>query len=922
MAGSRRRTLAVGLAVAVFAACMLLAPGGRPVTQAVTNLASLAMTVAAAVACLVRAALRPGRARWSWAMIGLGCLSYAYGSGAWAWIETLHGGDVTTPGWPDLGFLGMVPLTTAGLVLVPAVRTTRAHRVRGVVDGFMVACALLLISWILVLGPVTGAGATSRGALAVVMAYPAGDIVLITVALYTLALRRRSGEDSAALKLIGAGLALIGLTDSVYAYLTLHAAYTSGGVLDTGWFAAWGLILLAACRPARPDVGGPAGETPAEPVALLLPYAAVLAAVVCTAVSYAMSGGADTVVVWARSVLILLIVIRQLLTLVENKHLTTALEARVGARTVELREREQRFRALLRHSSDSVAVIDADGIIRQQSDSIERIFGWRAAQLLGRRLADILDVEDSGARVAAAIASVVAGPGRVTTLQLPVRHADGRVRLAEMTITEMLTDPVVRGLVLNTRDVHDARELQDRLVHEAYHDRLTGLSGRALFAERIAAVAAYGGRTPAVTVLIVDLDGFQQVNDSLGHAVGDELLIHAAARIKAEVRDGDLVARIGGDEFGVIVPSGTRAEAEAVAGRLVAALREPFTAGARTLHTTVSIGLAIMESVVSADDLIRHADLALSRAKASGGDTVAAYDPAMLAGLVDRLALEADLRAALARDELTLHYQPTVDLRTGGIAGFEALVRWHHPARGMVPPLDFIGIAEASGLIVPLGRWVLTEACRQAVRWGAGGTRPLKMAVNVSVRQFEQGDLAAVVAAVLAETGLPAASLCLEMTESVLLTDTDENLAELHRLKALGVTLAMDDFGTGYSSLAYLRRYPMDILKIDRSFVDRLGAGEREDEALVRTIVRLARTLGMTTVAEGIENAAQLATLRELDCDLAQGYHLSRPLPAAEAGRVWDEGIPAAALPRLAAVPSGETQLTVAAVARPAMRPE
>jgi EAL domain-containing protein (putative c-di-GMP-specific phosphodiesterase class I) len=264
--------------------------------------------------------------------------------------------------------------------------------------------------------------------------------------------------------------------------------------------------------------------------------------------------------------------------------------------------------------------------------------------------------------------------------------------------------------------------------------------------------------------------------------------------------------------------------------------------------------------------------------------------------LVQRLELESDLRLALERDELALHYQPTVDVATGEIVGFEALVRWHHPVRGIVSPLDFIPTAEATGLIVPLGRWVLTEACRQAVAWGATPERPLKMAVNVSVRQFDHDDLAAMVTEVLAETGMPVSSLTLEMTESVLLTDTDENLMQLLRLKDLGVTLAMDDFGTGYSSLAYLGRFPMDVLKIDRSFVDRLG-GDTEDFALVRTIARLGRSLGMKTVAEGIENRVQLDALREIGCDYAQGYYLSRPVPAPEAGRLLREGLPASVMP-------------------------
>jgi EAL domain-containing protein (putative c-di-GMP-specific phosphodiesterase class I) len=325
----------------------------------------------------------------------------------------------------------------------------------------------------------------------------------------------------------------------------------------------------------------------------------------------------------------------------------------------------------------------------------------------------------------------------------------------------------------------------------------------------------------------------------------------------------------------------------------------PVVIEGRELHVGASIGIASAADAADMEQLMRNADLAMYKAKSGGGSGYAMYDPQMHNALVQRLELEADLRVALERSELALHYQPTVDLLTGEIVGFEALVRWHHPTRGVVAPFDFIGIAETTGLIVPLGRWVLAEACRQAVAWGAGTGRRLKMAVNVSVRQFEDCDLAAMVSDVLAETGMPVDQLCLEMTESVLLTDTDENLTQLLRLKSLGVTLAMDDFGTGYSSLAYLRRFPMDTLKIDRSFVDRLG-GDSEDVALVRTIVRLGQSLGMSTVAEGIEDAAQLDALQELGCDLAQGYFLSRPVPAAEAGRLLREGLPTA--PRTLAV--------------------
>jgi diguanylate cyclase (GGDEF)-like protein len=458
-----------------------------------------------------------------------------------------------------------------------------------------------------------------------------------------------------------------------------------------------------------------------------------------------------------------------------------------------------------------------------------------------------------------------------------------------MVITNLLDDPSVRGLVFNTRDVSDATELQELLVHEAYHDALTELASRALFGERLDEALTSCARAEDVAVLLLDLDGFKEVNDSLGHGAGDQLLVQVADRLRESVRAGDTVARFGGDEFAVLIESiVARADAETIAARTVAAMAAPFEIGGRELHIGASVGIASAGDAGDVQQLLRNADLAMYKAKGNGGNAFASYDPQMHDGLVQRLQLEADLRVALDQGQLVLHYQPTVDLATGAITGFEALVRWQHPTRGMVSPLDFIGVAEATGLIVPLGRWVLEEACRQAVAWGAGTTRPLKMAVNVSVRQFDHDDLAAMVTEVLAATGMRADQLCLEMTESVVLTDTAENLTQLLRLKALGVTLAMDDFGTGYSSLAYLRRFPMDILKIDRSFVDRLG-GDSEDSALVHTIIRLGRSLGMATVAEGIENSVQLLALQEMGCDFAQGYFLSRPVPAADATRLLAE---------------------------------
>jgi diguanylate cyclase (GGDEF)-like protein/PAS domain S-box-containing protein len=881
-------TVVIIIATVTFAACMATGPGGY--ASGVSTIGTALMAAVAGVACLVRAGRCTGRTRWAWRSIGLGMLCYAVGDVRWTWVETVHGEAVPFPSLADAGYLAMPPLVVAGLLMVPVARQSVANRIRSVVDGLMIATSLLLVSWLLVIGPLLAQGAETSVALPVVLAYPVSDIVLVTVVCYMLALLRRGGRNAGQLVLIAAAAALIGLSDTVYAYGMLGATYASGSVLDTGWFAGFALITLAAHRPDRVVRRHREDVDEQEPFAIVLPYAVVVGALL---ISVARHGEDNTFANWCRSVLILLIVARQLLTLLENRRLTRTLESRVAARTADLYASEQRFRALVQQSSDSVAVIDADSTIRYQSESVERIFGWPAAVLLGHRLTAVAG-RRAGPRIAAAIESVLGEPYATTVVELQLRHRDGRLRQAEMTITNLLDDPSVAGLVLNTRDIQDAKELQDQLVHEAYHDGLTGLASRTLFRERLQAALEVSERDD-VAVLFLDLDGFKEVNDSLGHAAGDQLLVQVADRLRESVRDGDTVARFGGDEFAVLVESVTAlADAETVARRIIDAVGRPFPIGRRELHVGASVGIASAADAGDIEQLMRNADLAMYRAKADGGSGLASYDPQMHDQLMDRLELEADLRAALDRGELAVHYQPTVALRTGEIVGFEALVRWYHPTRGVVSPLDFIGIAEATGLIVPLGRWVLAEACRQAVSWGAGAGRALKMAVNVSVRQFDHGDLAATVAEVLAETGMPADRLCLEMTESVLLSDTDENLTRLLRLRALGVTLAMDDFGTGYSSLAYLQRFPLDVLKIDRSFVDRLG-GDREDVALVHTIVRLGKSLGMATVAEGIEDPEQLAALREMDCDFVQGYYLLRPLPAGEAGRVLGSGLPVAA---------------------------
>jgi diguanylate cyclase (GGDEF)-like protein/PAS domain S-box-containing protein len=859
--------------------------GGPIAAQNTSNIALFLAALAAAWGCISKA-LRPAgrRVRSSWALTGLGAFSWAVGQMFCIWYETILGTDVPFPSLADAGYFWMMPFTAAGLLLLPMSRQSVAQQARSILDGLMIAASLLLITWNLILGPLARQGADSFLALLVTLWYPGGDVVVLTVVLFTLARLRSGGRRPMSMPLVGIGLAAFTVSDSGYAYLTLIDDYGSGAVLDLGWFVGFVLILIASRKPERQHA--PESTDPlTRPLGVMLPYIAVLGALVTSTFEVLRHGMHDPVVSWTRSAIILLIVGRQLLTLLENRSLTRDLENRVEARTAELRASEQRFQALVQHSSDVVTVVSLDGVVTYQSESIARVFGYEREQVTGQKLVGFLP-EEARDRLEEAFGAVADTPYASRVVEIPMRHADGHHRLAEVTVTNLLGDRNVEGLVLNSRDISERKELEDQLVHEAFHDGLTKLANRALFKDRVELALRRRGDAD-IAVLFLDLDGFKEVNDSLGHAAGDQLLVQVADRLAAAVRPGDTVARFGGDEFAVLIDQVDAAgDADDLATRIIDALDLQFDIDNTEIHVQGSIGIALTgPDAADADQLMRNADLAMYRAKAAGEGTFARYDPAMHSGLVDRLQLAADLRRALeTTGELVLYYQPTIELRSGAITGFEALVRWQHPVRGMISPADFIPLAESTGLIRPLGQWVLAEACRQGVEWGAHDPeRVLTMAVNVSGRQFDQPDLPAIVAGVLADTGLPAERLCLEMTESVLMTDTEENLAVLLSLKEIGVKLAIDDFGTGYSSLAYLRRFPVDTLKIDRSFVERIG-GATPDAALARTIVQLGQSLGMATVAEGIEQYAQFLALRRMGCDLAQGYYFSRPLPAEEAG--------------------------------------
>jgi diguanylate cyclase (GGDEF)-like protein len=427
--------------------------------------------------------------------------------------------------------------------------------------------------------------------------------------------------------------------------------------------------------------------------------------------------------------------------------------------------------------------------------------------------------------------------------------------------------------------ITDARTLRE--MNAAFHDSLTGMASRALFMTR-AENALVTSRAGGAAALLIDLDRFKVINDSLGPNAGDRLLVAVADRIRECLRTDDTAARLGGDEFAVLLPDVAGVDAAVpVARRIVAAMRDPFDLDGRETFVTCSIGIAYGRTgEEDAQELLVRADLAMFEAKKQGKDQHAVFDPAMRESFQKHLEMEADLRRAVLRHEFQLRFQPIVRLRTGEISGLEALVRWQHPERGMIPPLDFIPLAEETGMIVPIGEWVLREACRQAAGWNArrdADAAPLTVSVNLSAVQLDRADLPDVVRSALDESGLPAHCLVIELTESLIVDHRPETLNRLHAIKALGVRLAIDDFGTGYSSLAYLRRFPVDIIKIDKSFVDDVG-DEPAAAALTHGIIQLGQALQLSTIAEGIEDAGQLSELADGNCELGQGYYFAEPL--------------------------------------------
>ena len=561
----------------------------------------------------------------------------------------------------------------------------------------------------------------------------------------------------------------------------------------------------------------------------------------------------------------------------------------------ELQESQESHRLLEQVANDALWSWDLD------ADTIA--FSRRWVEMLGEQELGCSSEdwfgrvhEDDLVRLKSSLASLREGASPVFEAVYRIRHREGRwLWVLSRSLPARDPDGVPRKLVGTHTDITSSKRAEEQLARRAFYDPLTDLPNRALFLDRLSHAMRRARRRPSYlfAVLFLDLDHFKVINDSLGHMAGDQLLVLIARRLEATLRPGDTVARLGGDEFTILLDDLHSSEdATRVADRMQNALLSSFDVRGKEIFSTASIGIALSSTgYEQPEDILRDADAAMYRAKGTGRARHALFDTGMHDRAVALLEIEADMRRAVERDELVMHYQPIVSLVSGRITGLEALVRWRHPRRGLIPPGEFVPLAEETGQIIPMGRWVLRRVCRQMGEWkrSSPAMRPLTVNVNLSPRQFSLPDLVGHVDEVLDETGLEASCLRLEITESALMENPDTATRILLQLQLLGVQISLDDFGTGYSSLSYLQRFPIDTLKIDRSFIGGLDR-EQENLEIARTIVTIGRNLGKEVVAEGIETDRQLELLREIQCEKGQGFLFSRPLMPEDAEELVESG--------------------------------
>ena len=805
-------------------------------------------------------------ARRTWWLLTAALASYSVGNvlNATYW---LFGVD-PFPSIGDAFFLAFYPLVFAAALTVVRAAAVRVQWARLGLDTAILLLGFGGFFWFCVIAP-TAASPHDPDLLRYLLAqsYIALNCVVLLACGVLLMHSGAAPIPRRALMLLTLGFSSMSLADIVWAMSKVGGSYFPGGVSDAMYLSCYVWLASAAREQLR---GAPAARrTPSAFSSALIqgmPYIAMMVSFFVL-VYVESSSAASPVNMMTITIFVLtaLVMVRQGVLLRDD----ALLRERRAAGLVEAR-----YASLIRNASDVIMITDPEGRLRFASPAAARTFAIHPDDLVGRNLLDLW-ADGERERLAAFLAEVATTRGRtIGPVEAVVDTGDRRSTL-ECVGSNLTDDTAIAGLTLNFRDVTERKALEEQLRKLAFHDPLTLLANRSLFWNRVEHALALAQRTTQrVAVMFLDLDNFKNVNDSLGHDAGDRLLQAAAQRLVNSTRPSDTVARLGGDEFAILLEGiGSDLDVERVAAPISAAFNRPLLLDGRETEATASIGVACSRPGDDAEQLLRNADIAMYSAKAAGKARLVVFQPHMQEQLHDRLRLEQDIDLALARDEFFLEFQPVVDLTSRELLGVEALLRWNHPRRGVVMPADFIPIAEESGRIVELGRWVLVEACRQVRAFSESITAGtgLRVAINISGRHLQQGNLVEDVRNALEISGLEPGSLVIELTESTIMQNTEVNLERFRELKALGVRLAIDDFGMGYSSLSYLHRFPIDIMKIDRAFVSRMTEQNGGPE-LARAVVMLGTTLGLETIAEGIEHEDQVTTLLDLGCVAGQGF--------------------------------------------------
>ena len=821
--------------------------------------------------------------RLPWYLIALGQTFFVAGDALSYNYKTFFGTALPFPSVADPVYLAVFPLTIAGLLLLIRDRSP-GRDWASLVDAMIVTVGLALLSWVFLIAPYADNTMLDLGTKVVSIGYPLGDILILGIAVR---MAVGGGRRGPAYYMMIAGIAALVVTDSIYGWISLHGMYDPGDPLDGGWILYYLLLGAAALHPSMRSVSD--STVPNVKLTRARIVGISVAALIAPAVEMLQSSARnrfDAIVIGVGAIVIFGLVVGRMIGLARAREATAERE-RILLESALRTEGEMRLGALVQHSTDVILVLGSDAGVKYASPSVSQVLGYEVADLVDRWLLDYIPGADQALVESALLSLLARTPGPSDALEFRIRHGDGHLMHTECLFTNLLADTAVGGIVVNLRDVTERKRFEEQLTHQAFHDPVTDLANRALFRDRVEhALSRRGkdGRPPAV--LFLDLDDFKNINDRFGHDAGDRVLQTISTRLAAALRESDTAARLGGDEFAVLLEDvAHETEISKIVAQLLESVSAPLSLDGREASVECSIGIAIARSTdrsgspTTCDELLRNADVAMYEAKTADGNAFRHFRPEMHETAVAQLSLRADLKAAIAANELTLVYQPIIDVRTDAIAGYEALLRWEHAVRGTVSPAMFIPVAEDSGLIVPLGRWVLQRACEDAVAFQKDDPYPQHrvLSVNISAQQLARVELVDEVRSALRSSGLDPHYLMLEITESLLIADVELAIERLNALRTLGVRIAIDDFGTGYSSLSYILQLPIDALKIDKRFIDSVDGDDRESRLTV-AVIGLARLLDLHCIAEGIERPAQQERLKELGCDYAQGFLLARPM--------------------------------------------